>query len=99
LEIAFVNRTVVGHSRVPFIRRIGGKVINPGSVGQPRSGDARASYAVWDDGEFILGKAHYPVETTIAKLKLLGFKETVEQELAATLRKQGFLNRLSRTPE
>jgi diadenosine tetraphosphatase ApaH/serine/threonine PP2A family protein phosphatase len=84
LEIAIVNRTVVGHSHVPFIRRIGGKVIvNPGSVGQPRSGDARASYAVWDDGEFILRKAHYPVETTIARLKLLGFKETVEQELAA----------------
>jgi hypothetical protein len=51
--------------------------------------DARASYAVWDHGEFILRKAHYPVETTIAKLKLLGFKETVEQELAATLRTGG----------
>ena len=66
-------------------------IVNPGSVGQPRSGDARASYAVWDDGEFILRKARYPVETTIAKLKLLGFKETVEQKLTATL--------LSRTPE
>jgi hypothetical protein len=55
-------------------------------VGQPRSGDARASYAVWDDGEFILRNAHYPVETTIAKIKLLGFKKTVERELVTTLR-------------
>jgi putative phosphoesterase len=81
---------LVGHSHVPFIRRIGGKlIINPGSVGQPRSGDARASYAVWDDGEFILRKAYYPVETTIAKLKLLGFKKTVEQDLVTTLRTGG----------
>ena len=80
----------MGHTHVPFIRRIGGKlIVNPGSVGQPRSGDARASYAVWDDGEFILRKAQYLVETTIAKLKLLGFKETVEQELATTLRTGG----------
>ena len=72
---------------MPFIRRIGRKlIVNPGSVGQSRSGDARASYAVWDDGEFILRKAHYPVETTIAKLKLLCFKEPIEQELVFTLR-------------
>jgi putative phosphoesterase len=81
---------LVGHSHVPFLRRIGRKVVvNPGSVGQPRSGDARASYALWDDGEFILRRAHYPVETTIAKLKLLGFTERVEQELVATLRTGG----------
>jgi hypothetical protein len=30
--------------------------------------------------------ALYPVETTIAKLKLLGFKEPIEQELVITLR-------------
>ena len=90
LERLDADVLLVGHSHVPFIRRIGGTVIvNPGSVGQPRSGDARASYAVWDDGEFILRKAQYPIETTIAKLKLLGFKETVEQELAATLRTGG----------
>ena len=72
LERLDADVLLVGHSHVPFIRRIGGKVIvNPGSVGQPRSGDARASYAVWDDGEFILRKAHYPVETTVAKLNCL----------------------------
>jgi hypothetical protein len=46
-------------------------------------------YAVWDDGDFILRNAHYPVETTIAKLKLLGFKEPIEQELVLTLRTGG----------
>ena len=87
LERIDADVLLVGHSHVPFIRRIGRKlIVNPGSVGQSRSGDPRASYAVWDDGEFILRKAHYPVETTIAKLKLLGFKEPIEQELTLTLR-------------
>ena len=84
---------LVGHSHVPFIRRIGRKlIVNPGSVGQSRSGNARASYAIWDDGAFILRTEYYPVETTIAKLRLLGFKEPVEQELVATLRTGGLSN-------
>jgi protein phosphatase len=87
------NVLLVGHSHVPFIRRIGRKLsVNPGSAGQSRSGDGRASYAIWDDGAFTLGMAYYPVETTIAKLKLLGFKEPVEQELVATLRTGGLSN-------
>ena len=48
--------------------------------------------AIWDDGAFTLRTAYYPVETTIAKLKLLGFKEPVEQELVATLQTGGLLN-------
>ncbi|MDO9517638.1 MAG: metallophosphoesterase family protein [Methanosarcinaceae archaeon] len=40
---------VVGHSHIPFVRDVGGvKIVNPGSVGQSRDGDARASCAVFD---------------------------------------------------
>ncbi|MBI2142536.1 metallophosphoesterase family protein [Candidatus Woesearchaeota archaeon] len=40
---------VMGHTHLPFVRKIGKKlVINPGSVGQPRDKDVRASYAVFD---------------------------------------------------
>src|SRR5438552_6273371 len=44
------SRCCVGHTHVPAIFRTGdGKVmINPGSVGQPRDGDARAAYALLD---------------------------------------------------
>jgi putative phosphoesterase len=42
LERLDADVLLVGHTHVPFIRRIGGKVIvNPGSVGQPRSAPAR----------------------------------------------------------
>jgi len=38
---------VCGHSHQPFVRRVKGSwFINPGSVGQPRDGDPRASYAM-----------------------------------------------------
>jgi predicted phosphodiesterase len=44
------TRCCVGHTHVPATFRAGdGKVmINPGSVGQPRDGDPRASYALLD---------------------------------------------------
>src|SRR5262249_39555532 len=37
----------VGHTHQPYVLEVGDKlVINPGSVGQPRDGDPRASYAI-----------------------------------------------------
>jgi putative phosphoesterase len=40
---------VLGHTHVPFIVHLTrGHVVNPGSVGQPRDGDPRASYMVYD---------------------------------------------------
>ncbi|WP_297073667.1 metallophosphoesterase family protein [Thermococcus sp.] len=40
---------LVGHTHVPMLKIIGGRrIINPGSVGQPRDSDWRASYAVID---------------------------------------------------
>lgn len=47
LERQNANMVILGHTHVPFVARLGsGVVINPGSVGQPRDGDPRASYAV-----------------------------------------------------
>lgn len=39
----------IGHSHIPFVRKVKNTtIINPGSVGQPRDGDIRASCAVFD---------------------------------------------------
>lgn len=79
---------LVGHSHVPFIRRIGSKtLVNPGSLGQPRAGEPRASYAIWTDGRLELRSFAYPIETTVAKIRAIGFPPDVEQELAAILRR------------
>lgn len=87
-EIAAVDADVllVGHSHAPFIRRVGDKLlVNPGSIGQPRTGQPLASYAVWQDGEFQLKTFAYPVEATVAKLKALAYSPDVEAELLGIL--------------
>ncbi|HLO75403.1 MAG TPA: YfcE family phosphodiesterase [Magnetospirillum sp.] len=77
---------LVGHSHAPFIRQVGDKVlVNPGSLGQPRTGKPLANYAIWQDGTFTLKSFPYPVETTVAKLEALGFPDDVEAELVNIL--------------
>ena len=40
---------ILGHTHVPYVKDFGSMMaINPGSVGQPRDGDSRASFAVLD---------------------------------------------------
>jgi len=73
-ELAQVTADVVllGHAHRPFVRRLGGMtVVNPGSVGQPRDGDLRASYALWEDGEIRLERVEYDVEATCRRLQAL----------------------------
>ncbi len=49
LELAGARLLVLGHTHMPFVAHFAaGTVLNPGSVGQPRDGDNRASYAIWD---------------------------------------------------
>jgi putative phosphoesterase len=57
----------VGHTHQPYVLEVGDKlVINPGSVGQPRDGDPRASFAVIQDFKVDLHRIDYPVEDTVA---------------------------------
>ncbi len=87
VERAEADVLLVGHSHVPFIRAIGARtIVNPGSIGQSRSGDPRASYAIWEDGAFALRSFAYPVETTVRKIKALAYPPAIAAELIRTLR-------------
>jgi putative phosphoesterase len=60
----------VGHTHLPMHLEFGSwQVVNPGSVGQPRDGDPRASYAVIEDGRVTFHRVSYDVEATIAGLR------------------------------
>jgi protein phosphatase len=88
-EIAPVQEEYVllGHTHFPMIRRIGAQfVINPGSVGQPRDGDPRASYAVIEDGVVTLKRAAYDVERTILDLRALGLDGDITDRLIVILK-------------
>ncbi len=77
---------LAGHTHTPFIRRIGNRVmVNPGSLGQPKTGNPDACYAVWEDGAFQLKSFPYAVAETAAKLKALAFPQEVEEDLITVL--------------
>lgn len=62
---------VLGHTHMPFVKKIDGRLIfNPGSVGQPRDGDSRASYAILDTekGEAEIRRIEYDIEKTAKKI-------------------------------
>lgn len=61
---------VLGHTHHQLWH--GGRVLNPGSVGQTRDGTVRARFAVLDDGEAQLLEVPYDVERARADLRRAG---------------------------
>jgi len=52
-DMARSDVVVLGHTHVPMERRVGDVLfLNPGSVGQPRDGDPRCCFMVFDTDEF-----------------------------------------------
>lgn len=87
-ELEQVNADVllVGHTHTPFIRKIGKKIVmNPGSLGQPKTGKPDACYAIWENGEFQLKSFPYSVGKTVERLKALAFPLDVERDLITVL--------------
>lgn len=81
------DAAVVGHTHLPFeITVAGRRIINPGSVGQPKDGDPRAAYAVLERGVVRFGRASYDVERTIAGLAAAGVAPAAVAALGELLR-------------
>jgi putative phosphoesterase len=84
----------VGHTHVPFVLEIGGRtVLNPGSVGQPRDGDPRASYAVIDDGRIELRRVTYDIDATLRQMRSTPVEPWAIELSAALLSSGGQLTR------
>ena len=58
-------------------------LVNAGSVGQPRDGDPRACFAIWDvEAEHVaLHRVDYPVRRTQEKIRRLGWPDYVAERL------------------
>ena len=77
---------LVGHTHTPFVRKIGDQwVVNPGSLGQPKTGKADACYAIWENGSFQLREFPYAVNETIARLQAIRLPPDVEKDLITVL--------------
>jgi diadenosine tetraphosphatase ApaH/serine/threonine PP2A family protein phosphatase len=48
-----------------------GYLVNPGSVGQPRDGDPRAAYALYDSGTRVVAYCRVPYDVAAAQKKIL----------------------------
>jgi len=77
----------LGHTHVPMKTRFRRTlIVNPGSVGQPKHGDPRAAYAVWEDGEASLCRVEYDVEETLRAYEGLGLEPHILHSLSEVLR-------------
>jgi putative phosphoesterase len=66
------NIIVLGHTHVPFVKRVDEKLIfNPGSAGQPRDLDCRASFAVLDTEtlDVEIKRVDYDIERTAKRIE------------------------------
>ncbi|HLH05418.1 MAG TPA: metallophosphoesterase family protein [Bryobacteraceae bacterium] len=59
-------------------------LVNPGSVGQPRDGDPRAAYAIYDAEQKVvyLRRVDYPIQRTASAIVEAGLPEVLAQRLA-----------------
>lgn len=70
-----VDILIMGHTHVPFIKKFGNKlVLNPGSVGQPRDNDKKASFAILDVSKrnARICRVGYDIDKVVDGLKLKG---------------------------
>ena len=78
---------LVGHTHLQFRHHVAGRtIVSPGSVGQPRHGDARAAYMVIEDGTFSFCRVSYRVERTVATLERSGIEPAAAAVLSQLLR-------------
>lgn len=88
-ECRRVNADVllIARGHVPFATEVGSTLlVNPGSLGQPRSGEPVASYAVLKDGKLSLRSFHYPINLTTEKIRRLPISAAIRSELMGILR-------------
>jgi protein phosphatase len=84
---------LTGHSHKPFIKTIGNTtILNPGSVGQPRDHDPRASYGVIENGEAYIRRVGYDIEKTVKDLERSGMPFGAKTRLISMLVSASVIN-------
>ncbi|WP_368648696.1 metallophosphoesterase [Castellaniella ginsengisoli] len=78
-----VDRLFSGHTHVQALMPVaqGKWYCNPGSVGQPRDGDSRAAYAIFDGDRIELRRVAYNIEETVESMKEAGFEPFLYENL------------------
>jgi hypothetical protein len=75
---------VLGHTHVPFVRSLDkGTILNPGSIGQPRDGDPRASLTIYDHRlrRFEVIRLAYDIDAVAEAIKSSGLPSFLSMRL------------------
>jgi diadenosine tetraphosphatase ApaH/serine/threonine PP2A family protein phosphatase len=84
------TRFASGHTHLPLVWRGGGRLyLNPGSVGQPRDGDPRASFATVDGDVVVLHRVEYDFRAVQRAMAATGLPPYIAESLAFGLRVGG----------
>jgi putative phosphoesterase len=86
LESLEAGLIILGHTHIPYVVEAeGGFMINPGSVGQPRDGDPRASYMLVEirgsEVEVEHRRVGYDVDAVASKMRRVGLPEVLAARL------------------
>jgi putative phosphoesterase len=70
IKLPKTRMLLTGHVHIPFSKEVKGVlVVNPGSVGQPHDGDARASFAIIDENfKVAIKRVKYDIDATAEKI-------------------------------
>ncbi|MCL1864042.1 MAG: metallophosphatase family protein [Defluviitaleaceae bacterium] len=82
MEINNHEYLFMGHSHISFMLTLDGRrIINPGSVGQPRNGYPNAQYLIFDDGEIIFKNICYDINAAASEIEAAGLPEYLSKRL------------------
>ena len=84
LKLSGTRLLILGHTHVPFIYRSKeGTIVNPGSVGQPRDGDPRASFMVYDStkDDFTIRRKEYDIQAVVLAISQAGLPRDLGERL------------------
>jgi putative phosphoesterase len=85
MKLVAADVLMVGHTHTPFVQTVGRQtVVNPGSLGQPKTGNTKACYAIWEDGA-ILQSVAYELDKTLGKVDQMPVSPRVRDDLKAVL--------------
>jgi len=86
LALARADVVLLGHTHLPFVFRSGARLVaNPGSVGQPRDGDPRASWGLLDTARrtFELRRVAYDIDAVANGIRRAGLPPPLADRLYA----------------
>lgn len=73
---------ITAHTHLPLIKRFENiHYANTGSVGQPRDGDNRASYLIFEEGYFTLVRVSYDIDNVAQHMQENGFPSYIYEIL------------------